>query len=87
MRSLLYLNLRDDCFYCQAIDTLLSSHQYLHCMGNYHCMPCSWGIISSKNKRNNHPRGLNRKADALKGHQKVACLVQKLGAKMLSSTN
>ncbi len=58
MRSLLYL--RDDYFYCQTIDTLLSGHQHLHCMGNYHCMPCSWRIISSKNKRNNHPRGLRK---------------------------
>ncbi len=58
MRSLLYLNLRDDYFYCQAIDTLLSSHQHPYCMCNYHWMLCSLGIISSKNKRNNHPRGL-----------------------------
>ncbi len=67
MRSLLYLNLRDDYFYCQAIDTLLSSHQHLYCMGNYHCMLCSWGMISSKNKRNNHPRGLIVKKNIRRG--------------------
>ncbi len=32
--------------------------QHVYCMCDYHCTLGSWGIISSKNKRNNHPRSL-----------------------------